>query len=199
MISFAIEMVFENKEREANMFRAIARFDQWLLVKCQAFSDWLTKTIGLQEANYKIANVCGAICLACMIVAGLVVGEIIVLVFNTACGLFLAVLLFRIYFIELARDDNVKTRKDNNNFIVFRFLLWGQLLYFVLRDVLFPLSTWESKDECDQFNLWYNMSNGFEIAFVYFVSCSRLPPTTSKAAQWLMKGFMKLVPVNVKR
>jgi len=180
------------------MFMAIVRFDQWLIAKCQSCSDWLTKTIGLTEANYKIANMCAALCLACILLSSFLASSLFGGLVNALVGIVLGFYLFKIYFLELSKDDNADVRKDTGRFIVLRIMVWIGFAFCLLFDLMSFVAA-GSQDEDFWRRISFDTGLAFEVAFVYFVSCSRLPPTTSKVAQWLMKCFMKLVPIGAKR
>ena len=96
------------------MLNAIARFDRWLLGKCQALSDWLTKTIGLQEANYKIANVCAGLAMIGWLAAGIVFGGPFEFLnyMTVFIGLGSGAWTFAVYFAELVADNTGKVRKN---------------------------------------------------------------------------------------
>ena len=178
------------------------KFDAWLLAKCQAFSDWLTKTIGLQEANYKIANVCAGLAMIGWLAAGIVFGGPFEFLnyMTVFIGLGSGAWTFVVYFAELAADNTGKVRKNPHFWESVRCI---QLLISLGQFVVFFLAVSSAMIE-GLLAVWHNslcLLAGvvFTTCFIYFVSCSSLPPTTSKVAQWLMKSFMKLVPVNAKR
>lgn len=180
------------------VWEALVRFDEWLIDKCQRFSDWLTLKFGIGKANYKMANLCLTI---------YVVGAVFVSFINNFSFNFLS--FFEIFLMlgfglilrhriekaqkkeESAELSNPEIARKNPFLENARYeRIINFLIFLVLSIVYVSVKTLDAKKEYWTCIVYVFCLQMFPL-YVYFLSCSSLPPGKSKVLEWLTMRFGK--------
>jgi len=163
--------------------------DMWILGKCQRFSDWLTKTFGIANANMKVAY--GFLTLTAFIWVGmgfiLNPADVDKNIKDGVSGLFLAVMWFLLFYLP-KQNGNGSARKSPQIYLFLRLACWAILLTNCLGKVLPKIIMNESPNGEDVCVVIVNFST---LLFAYFVSCSGLPRQKGRVFAWLSSFVTK--------
>jgi hypothetical protein len=191
-----------------NKIRAI---DARILEQFQRFCDWLTKTFGMTEAPYKMANIVLVIIpviIPIFVISDYLSGSHSVFIFAwcifaIAAYIFLGFILKKQIEIEqkLERQNAAEERtlKPPEKFFFDR---WLACLATCLNPPLFTIAVkageyLRDKDivptiKPDYLILSITLISFTELLIYFFLNCSSLPPTKSKVRVWWEKLVLKL-------
>ena len=196
-----------------NKIRAI---DARILAQFQGFCDWLTKTFGMTEAPYKMANI--VLVIIPVIVPILEIYEyfslpnksfagcICILVLYICLGLLLKHRIEKERNSERQNTGEERTLKSPEKFFSDRCFYYSSLfLWTIITPIIrniprfdFWTGEWVGGDSASTTSsiiyvwIFFFLFYGANLAVLYFLNCSSLPSTKSKVRVWWERLALKL-------
>jgi len=176
----------------------IVMIDLMILGKCQDLSDWTTKTFGVGRAHIKYAW----LLLSCAVLSWLLPPLLAWkwtpdYVTSFVCGIYFGSRYLRDFYLPNADRPESDVRQNPARYFVFR-MFWSVWVVLDFVSILIPewsiFGTAKSDDV-----LMYSLSFGnlFLLLFMYFISCSGLPPQKGRVRAWIEEHVPSLAQPEV--
>jgi len=172
----------------------IMRFDLYVLNACQQFSDWLTRTFGIGQANMKVAYGLLLALIAVWTVPILfLTRDWRVVIPSLGCALMIGFMLFVFFYLPNLKEDGT-VRKNPYRHLGFRLMFWFFFLFDTMNESL-PSLIFLGRLTGDM--VISITATLLTLAFVYFISCSGLPPQKGRVRAWIEEHVPSLARPEV--